>query len=376
MKTIKQTIGALLLFGFILGSVSCSKDQASLQPTEAAAPDVLRIYSWSEYFDEEVFAQFEEQTGIKIDYDVFEDTDEMIAKLRSEPGQFDVIVADDSIISSVAELRLIRPLDKKLVPNLANIAAEHLNLSFDPGNEFSVPYMWGTTLVAYRSDKISDPQESWDLLWNPELKGKAMVIDERFELLSLAKFVAGHPIDSIEPAHFADASAKIISLVNDLDAQFGSDADVRKGLDSGEVWAAMCYSGDAAMVAAENENVSFFIPSEGAPLWIDSFAIARDSNHSLSAHKLVNFMLEAKVAAANTNYTYYASPNKAALPYISTEILEDKSIYPSAEVREKCRYYAKEGAELAELQNRAWHKIQLQRQSRINTARVGSDEPE
>ena len=97
-----------------------------------------------------------------------------------------------------------------------------------------------------------------------------MVIDERFELVSLAKFVAGHPMDSIEPEHFADATARVLTLVDDLDAQFGSDSDVREGLNSGDVWAAMCYSGDAAMVAAENENVSFFIPRKRG-LSVDRF---------------------------------------------------------------------------------------------------------
>jgi len=345
------------LAGALLGLASCSQEKAENTRAEAPpepTPEVLRLYSWSDYFDEEVFEQFEEETGIKVDYVVFEDTDEMVAKLRSEPGHYDVIVADDTMISGVAELKLVRQLKHALLPNLSNIAEEHLNRPFDPGNKHSAPYMWGTTLVAYRSDKISDPEESWSLLWDPELKGKTMVIEERFELISLAKFVAGHPMDSVEPAHFSDATAKLVELIDELDTVFGSDADVREKLDSGEVWAAMCYSGDAAMVAAENEDVSFFIPKEGAPLWMDSFAVVRDSNYPQAAHKLINFMLDAKIAAANTNYTYYASPNKAAHPFIEAEILEDESIYPTAEVREKCDYRTQEDAAGDELLNASW----------------------
>ena len=148
MNISKRSVYAMSLLATAIGLASCGgkKEKAFHPQVEPAAPKVLTIYSWSDYFDLEVFAAFEQKTGIKIDYKVFEDTDEMVAKLRSEPGKYDVIVADDSIINSVAELRLIQPLDHKLVPNLANIDPEHLDYPFDPKNKYSAPVPCGERL--------------------------------------------------------------------------------------------------------------------------------------------------------------------------------------------------------------------------------------
>ncbi len=336
---------------------SCSRQEVSL-PTPVKTPaNVLRLYTWSEYFDPDVLALFEEKTGIRVEYLTFSDFDEMEAQLRSRPGYYDVVVTDDSAIQALWELHLIQKFDRDQLPNLANIHPDYLGLYFDPENAFSVPYMWGTTLVAYRADRIEDPEQSWNLLWDERYQGKIMTLQDRLGALSVALLTLGYSMNSENPDEINEAAEKCVQQVKRVDVRYGDDAAVREALDEGTVWAAMCYSGDAAMVAAENENVAFFIPKEGAPLWVDNFVISRDSKHSEEAHRFINFMLEPEIAAANSNYTYYASPNQAAKSLLDPELLADESINPPDEIRKRCSVLAEITELREELANRAWLKV-------------------
>ena len=221
--------------------------------------------------------QFTRDTGFDVDYITYEDPDEVEARLASEPGKFDVVIADDLSINRLSELRLIQPIDDKLLQNSSNISDEYVGKKFDPTNDYSLPYMWGTTLIAYRSDKIEQPEKTWKSLWNKKYKDRVMLIDDRVEGLGISMLSNGLPINSSIPEHIESASAQIVDGVEKIGLRVGSDADVRAGLLSGDVWIASCYSGDAAMIALENENIQFFIPDEGAPLWMDNFSIASDS---------------------------------------------------------------------------------------------------
>ena len=376
MKKISTTLFPTALLASLLGLTACSEksNQAKSELPELPgenreAEKVLNLYSWSEYFDLDVLEAFREETGIRVNYVTFGSTDEMEAKLKSEPGKWDVIVADDSILDQMWELKLIRELDHSLLPNLKNIDESYRVVPFDPGNKLAAPYMWGTTLVAYRKDKISDPGDSWALLWDERYKGKIMMIGERFEVLSIPLILLGHELNSSDPEHLSVATDMLLKQIDELDVRIGTDAEVREGLDDGSVWAAMCYSGDAAMVADDNENVGFFIPTEGAPLWVDSFSIVRDTNMPKEAHQFVNFMLEAKNAAANTNFTCYASPNKAARQFIDKELLENPSINPPSEVLSNCDFFTKLSAEREQRLNSAWLKVQTRlREKRLMEA--------
>jgi spermidine/putrescine transport system substrate-binding protein len=368
----------LFLFGLVvLGLAGCGKNGPEFpEPLASSAPKVLRVYSWSDYFDPEVLKTFEQEAGVSVEYGVFGSTDEMEAKLRSEPGKWDVVVVNDNIIDELAELRLIRKLDHSKLPNMKNLADRRSlskNTPFDPENELSIPYMWGTTLVAYRKDKIPNPEQSWNLLWDPALQGKVRMIGERFEILSIPQILLGQSINSSDPQLIRAATDKLIEQIEN-DVRIGDDADVREGLDAGDVWAAMCYSGDAAMVVEKNENVDFFIPKEGAPLWIDCFAVVRDSSAMDLAHDFVNFMLDAEIAAKSSNYTWHDNLNHASRPHIDEELLSNPHIIPPAEVMDKCSWFTKLDAKREQLLNEAWLEVQRKLKDRQQeVAKVDGD---
>ena len=353
------------LFGCLaaLGLSACDKanDSAGKLPLNEGSNDsarVVTLLSWDEYFDPEILAKFTEETGIDLKYETFEELDELEAKLNSEPGKYDVVVADGTSLERFIELRLVGDIDAGKLTNLKNIDQNYLGQFFDPENQYSAPYTWGTTLVAYRTDKIENPGDSWDILWDPKHKGKVMILGDRTEALGIGLIAKGHAINSAVLGELNAAADSIIEQIDDVDVRFGSDIETMDAIDSGEVWAAVCYSGDAGVVAAENENVGFFIPKEGAPLWMDNFTISSDSKHTDEAHELINFMLRADVAAANANFTWYATPNKEASSLLSEDLRDDQTINPPEDVRARCFFFEKPDARREELLNAAWGRVQ------------------
>ena len=355
MKTSKWIYAGIASAVLITG---CAQKEVTGVIDKEGVVEKIRLISWSEYFDPEVFKAFTDETGIEVDYVTFEDPDELEARLASEPGVFDVVVTDDLSINRLSELHLLQPLDKAALPNARNIAKEYMGKAFDPGNEVSLPYLWGTTLIAFRSDKIEDPGQSWKALWNEEYSGKAMLFGDRTEGLGIGLIASQLPINSSDPKQLDTAVAALLGAIKNVGMRFGSDATVRDGLKSGDIWIASCYSGDAAMVAEDNENVSFFIPKEGAPLWMDNFSIPSDARNVAAAHALIDYMLRPEPAAMNANFTWYGSTNGAAEKFISEELLADESVNPSAEVRAKCQFYYKPDTHREVLLNAAWGRVQ------------------
>ena len=353
---LKYWICAAIASGVL--NAGCSRTEVSERSNSHPVADKIRLISWSEYFDPAALEAFTHETGIEVEYVTFDDPDELEARLASEPGAFDVVVTDDLSINRLAELHLLQPLDKAALPNLGNVDTQYLGKDFDPGNRLSVPYLWGTTLIAFRSDKIENPDESWKALWNEEYAGRAMLFGDRTEGLGIGLIASQLPINSSDPQQLDVAVGALLKAIEDVDMRFGSDAAVRDGLKSGEIWIASCYSGDAAMVAEDNENISFFIPEEGAPLWMDNFSIASDSRNYAASHTFIDYMLRPEPAAMNANFTWYGSTNRAAENFISEDLLADVSVNPSAEVRAKCQFYYKPDTHREILLNAAWGRVQ------------------
>jgi len=356
---------SLVLVVFCLAA--CKKVENTESNNDPNNLNSVKLLSWSEYFDPDALNQFTKDTGIEVEYIIYDDPDEVEARLASEPGKFDVVIADDLSINRLSELRLIQRIDTELVPNLINVSDEYLRKNFDPNNDYSLPYMWGTTLIAYRSDKIDQPEKTWKSLWNKKYKNKVMIIDDRVEGLGISMLSESLPINSSISEHIELASNQIVEAIENIGLRVGSDAEVRAGLLSGDVHIASCYSGDAAMIAEENEDIQFFIPEEGAPLWMDNFSIASDSTNVSGAHQFIDYMLRKDSAAKNANFTWYGTTNSGALALIDKELLEDETINPPEEVRSLCQfYYISDNRDV--LLNKAWIKV-------VNALKAKAPEP-
>jgi len=353
----------LLLFSLLLGG--CGKGPTEVSQAESDGQRVeeattLTLYSWDEYFSPDLIKEFETRMGVSVDYQKYENTDEVFQNLKSAGANYDVLVLDDASMKRAKALRLLRPLDHKKVPNVDNIdPGFRAGATYDKGFRYSVPYMWGTTLIAYRTDLVKDIDKSWKILFSPQLEGKVSLLDERMECFAAALRVLGHDMNSNTPSDLAAATEMLVDLVKRSKVKFGSDNEMKRHLINGESHVAMMYSGDAALIAEENENVGFFIPEEGATRWTDSFAISRDSRSVDLAHEFINFMADARIAAESSNELWYATPNLAAFNHgaLNPELKSDTTIYPKEQVVKKCKFLEEVDDTRVRSLNKGWDRV-------------------
>lgn len=344
----------------ILASCSKSGVESRVESDSSATIEVVeavRILTWAEYFNPDIVVGFEESSGLKVEFDYFENLDEMQAKLESRPDGYDLIVTDGGSLADLIELQMLQPIDRRLVPNLKNLDERYLNLTFDPENRFSVPYMWGSTLITYRSDLIPEPAHSWNSLWNEKYKGKVLMVDDQFDCYAVALMSLGYDLNSQDHEELVAATDKLVSLAEELDVEFVDIISIREKLLSGECWISVSYSSDAPVLAEENEAIKYFIPEEGAPLWVDSFVIPKESPNSDGAHKFLNFVADAEVAAENSNYLWCATVNREAKPFLSEEVLGEKTLYPDDETMARCKFDVQQSAARNLIVNRGMKQI-------------------
>jgi spermidine/putrescine transport system substrate-binding protein len=368
---------AVLLTGLAASLSGCSdqSEVSAVSPREEAgkpsAPSdqsKVVVYSWDEYIDPELKSEFEKRTGITLEVVTFESSDEMVDMLKSEPGRYDVFVAEDGYIEKIVGKRLAQPLDKNRMPNWKNLDPKFLDAPFDPKNQFTVPYLWGTTLIAYNKNHLPNPQQSWKIILQPELKNHVSFLDDWPECYSAVLRTMETNLPEADTTAINQAADALLNMVGERGARLGSDIDMKQHIIEGSAWVAMMYSGDAARIARENPElpIGYFIPREGATVWTDSFCLSSDSTRLDNAYKFLDFMLEAKTAAKTANCFRYASPNKAAVEFIDAALLADPTIYPSPEILAKCSYFKLRNIDSQRALNTGWRKVQETWHERIS----------
>ncbi len=345
-----------------------------LATTSALGQGVVNVYNWSDYIDEEMLTLFTEETGIQINYDVFDSNEIVEAKLLAGNSGYDVVVPSGFFLSRQIEAGLFQPLDKSKLPNIGNMdpAIMEATAVHDPGNEYALDYMWGTTGLGYNVQALQERLgedanlNTWDLLFDVDTVSKladcgVTILDAPNEAFAAALNYLGLDPNSESEEDLA-AAEELLTSIRPYVRYYGSSQYI-DDLGNGEICLAHGYSGDIfiALYAAEEAGADFeigySIPEEGAVKWFDMFAIPADAPNPDNAHTFINFMLRADVAAANVNYVYYASGNLAAQEMIDPEVLEDPSIYPTPEVDAKTFVLVARSPEFSELMTRAWTRI-------------------
>ena len=330
-----------------------------------AEDNVLRIYIWSEYMDEEKMpADFEKATGIKVKLDYFENLEEMMAKLQAGGmSQYDIVDLGDYNVPAALALKLLQPLDHSKIPNLKNIMPKFQEYYFDPGNKFTIPYQWGTTGLMYSRSKVTDAAaQSWSILFDPKQNpGSFYLIDSTQEQIAIAASYLGYKPNTTDPKELK----KVIELLSATKKRqgcmgFKGGVGAKNDIVSGTAHAGIVYNGDAMRAIEEDPtNLAFTIPKEGAPMWIDVLAIPRKAPNPDAAHKWMNWLLEGKVGADLSNYNRYATPNKASLPFINKEDQKNPGIYPSEEVMQKL-FWIEDPGDNMKIIDQAWTRVKAQ----------------
>jgi spermidine/putrescine transport system substrate-binding protein len=292
-----------------------------------AGGNTLTVYNWGDYIDPALIKKFEKQTGLKVIYQTFDSNEAMMAKIAQGGATFDVAVPSEYAISKMKEEGLLIPLDHSKLPNLKYINQRFLNLSFDPGNRYSVPYFWGTVGIVYNPSMLGGKKiTSWNDLWDPDLRNQILLVDGAREVIGMGLNSLHYSLNDTNKEHLQEAKEKLDRLVPNVKAIVGDE--IKMLLANEEAAIGVVWSGDAAEIIAENDKLDYVVPKEGSNLWFDNMVIPKTAKNIEGAHAFINFMLDPKNAAQNAEYVGYSTPNEKALDYMPKEITEDKRFYP------------------------------------------------
>jgi len=339
-----------------------------------AEEKVLHVYNWSDYIAPDTVRRFEVQTGIKVIYDVYDSNEFLETKMLTGKSGYDIVVPSGRFLERQAKAGVFRTLDKARLPNFKNLDPEITALlaKHDPANAHGVPYMWGTTGIAYNRAKVksalgSDRVRSWSVVLDPanakKLKECGIAfIDAPAEVIDSALIFLGRDPNSERPEDLA-AAENVLMMVRPFVRYFDSSRYI-EDLANGEICIAIGWSGDAkqahdrAQEAGTGADIAYAIPKEGSLVWLDSMAIPADAPHPGNAHAFLNFILRPDIAAAISNYTGYPSSNAAAISLIDPSITSDPFMFPRGEVRSRLKPQLASGIEYERLETRAWQRIQ------------------
>ena len=336
----------VLLVGFALGGIPATPRGGE-----------LNIFIWSNYLPESVIDQFQERYGAKINIELYDSNEALLAKLQSGGASYDIVVPSDYMVQVLREQGLLRELDRDRLGNFSNLDPRLLGLPFDPRNEYSVPYLWGTTGIGYRKDKVKESVDSWAIMWDTQYKDHIAMLDDVREVIGAALKLEGKSLNSAgegDVRRAADLLMKQKPLVKAYDSG-GFD----QLLLSGDAWIVQGYNGQIAKAMIENPNVAYAIPKEGCTISVDNMCIPKNAPHCRLATEFIQFALEAKVGAAIANATGYSSPNLAAHPFIRPELLDNPAVYPPTAMLEKCEFIRDLGPAVATY-DRYWTMIKSQ----------------
>jgi spermidine/putrescine transport system permease protein len=313
------TLGlALLAAPFLLGRGGTDSER------------VLNLYIWSNYIAPETLQKFEQRHGVRVNLDLYDTNEAMLAKVQTGNAAYDVLCPSNYPIQILQHERLLRPLDHSALPHLSNLDPRFLDKDYDPGNRYSVPYFWGSAGIAYHKGKVAEPVTSWSALWDPRYRNRILMLDDSRETIGAALKWKGLSFNATEPASLALAQRLLLEqkpLVKTYNASNYEDV-----LLSGDVWLAHGWNGQFAKVMDQDPNLDYVIPKEGSSLFVDSLVIPASAPHPELAHAFIDFTLEPEIAAEICRTMHYSTPNRAAVPLLPESIRSNPAIFPPDDV--------------------------------------------
>lgn len=317
MKKTFKVICALLSFALVCSAlVGCGGEKT-----------VLNIYNVGDYIDTDVIKMFEkENPDIKINYETFYTNEEMYIKVANKSTAYDVIVPSDYMVERLISEDLLYEIDYNNMPNMKNIGTQYLNKDYDPGNKYSVPYMWGTMGVLYNKTMVDEPVTSWKILWDEKYKGKIFMYNSERDTIAITLRMLGYSMNSKDDAELNAARDALIAQ-KDLVLAYCGD-EVKDKMIANEGAMTIAWSGDAFYCIDENPDLAYAIPEEGSNLWFDSLVIPKTSQHKAEAEKFIDFMCRPEIAKMNAEYIGYSTANEAGRELLDDEIKNDPLRYP------------------------------------------------
>jgi len=317
--------------------------------------ETISVYNWGDYIDSDVIDIFEAETGIKVIYETFETNEDMYAKIAMGGSSYDVIVPSDYMIERMIQEGLLQPVNWNNVPNVKNIDPRFTHESYDPDFRYSVPYTWGTMGLLYNTETVLEEPDSWEILMDEEYKMDMFMLNAPRDTTAIALVMAGHDLNSTDPADLADAKKLLIDQ-KPLVLAYVVD-EVKDKMIAGEASVALVWSGDATFCMSESDTLNYVVPKEGSNIFYDSLCIPSNARNVSGAEKFIDFMCRADIAAMNYDYVGYAIPNTAAIELWGAEEYNASPVNnPPQETLDKCQVFKYLGDD-TKLYDQIWTEI-------------------
>lgn len=325
-------VAAVLVLAVVGGTVGArlSQQHKSAAAVEKYGSNVLKLYLPGEYLGENVISDFEKQYGVRVIVENFDSNEMMYTKLMAG-DRYDVIIPSDYMIERLMNEDFLQPLDKSMIPNMENMSDAVLGMSYDPDNTYSIPYFWGSVGLVYNHENV-DPavieSEGWEVLRNTDYAGHIYIYDSERDSFMMAFKALGYSMNTEDPNEINDAYEWLLQMNNTMSPVYVTD-EVIDGMMNGYKDIAVVYSGDAAVVLDENEDMSFYMPNQGTNIWCDAMVIPQNAENPKLAHEFINYMLTYEAAFDNTETVGYTSPNAEVFEEMTTseDLYADNAAY-------------------------------------------------
>lgn len=338
---------------------------AGVWSVDAGAADetvTINVYNWGQYISDgtdgyiDINKAFTEATGIEVNYMTYDTNESLYTKLKTGGSTYDIIIPSDYMAGRLIDEGLVQKIDFNNIPNYSYIDEAYKNTAYDPTNEYSVPYTWGTVGVIYNTKYVDEADiGSWDLLWNEKYSGKILMFDNNRDAFAIAEALLGYSLNTTDEDELR-ASADYLKEQKPLVQQYVMDQIFDKMIRE-EAWVAPYYAGDYLWMLDENEDLGFYFPEETFNMYIDCFMIPTSSEHKAEAEAYINFLLDPEICGENLEYLGYSAPESAAKEYMDPEIAESEIAYPSAEVLSRTENFLYLPAETNQLMDSLWLEV-------------------
>jgi spermidine/putrescine transport system substrate-binding protein len=340
------------------GAVAATAGLQACAPEKPKDDKQLNIFSWADYLHPDAIPEFEKRYGVQVVYDTFASNEGLLARMQAGEVDYDIIVPTSYAVSKLKKLHLLKKIDKERLSNYKYLMPRFRDMAYDPGNEFSIPYTFGTTGIAYNVKAwarvgTAEPSD-WDAFWDKRFAGRMTLLEDARETIGLALKRRHYSYNSLDTNQIKEALADLV-IQKPLTMCYSSD-QVIIYMASGDSHLSLAFSGDAHQARRQNKDVGYIIPESGASLWIDNMAIPASAPHVDLALKWIDYILDPSIAAQLTNFTYYPTPNSGATSKIDPAMLHDKTLYLSETMLDRCEQIRDIGDGIL-LYDRAWTEL-------------------
>ncbi len=322
-----------------------------------AEPLTLNLFIWSEYLDPQVVTEFERASHCKVNIDLYEESESMLAKVQNGgTALYDVVVVSDNMVPAMTKQNLLAPLRHTNLPNLKNLEARFLSPAYDPENRFTAAYQWGTMGILYRQVEGKAAPDSWGVFFDPQQQaGSFLLLDSMRDTLSAALKFKGYSVNSVEPKQLREVRDLLVETKKRC-VGFDGSVGVKNKILGKTAQAGIVYSGEGVRAALENKALAYVVPREGSIVWVDSLVVLAQARQRDLAEQFINYLLDPKVGARISRFTQFSTPNRASRELLSPEERANEAVYPSAETMRRLEFLHDLGSR-SRLYDEVWTQV-------------------